>query len=92
MTKETDEEEKEVEEESLQRHVSILYGRKPSGNERRFDESCQCRKLSYVVYCTVCVPVYCPTCIGRKCAESTVGSTQLSYAYGSVLRVYELRG
>jgi hypothetical protein len=33
-----------------------------------------------------CVPVYCPTCLGRKCAESTVGSTQLSYAYGSVLR------
>jgi hypothetical protein len=56
--------------------------------KRRFDERCQCRKLSYVVYCTVCVQVYCPACQGRKCAESTVGSTQLSYAYRSVTSVY----
>jgi hypothetical protein len=81
---------------------------------RRFDECCQCRKLSYVSTVPVCVQVYCPTCLGNKVlnrqlvvlnyptrtglpyvsrkqgAESTVGGTQLSYAYGSVTSVYAL--
>ena len=34
---------------------------------RRFDERCQCRKLSYVsTTVPVCVQVYCPTCLGSE--------------------------
>ena len=55
---------------------------------RELRELAQKRNQNWLCH-TWCIPwpILIPTCLGRKRAELTVGSTQLSYAYGSVLRV-----